>query len=316
LVATTSDVSQVVQASLQGSYWIVHATGSATLIPEGGQTPPAYQTTLAGVKAIAPVGTKGAVILMQNGTVWTEGEGTYGQLGDGTQGAGRFASTPVQVSGLTNITQIAGGTFSAYALRSDGTVWAWGAESVGALGNGVNTVSETSPTPVQVPGLTGVTAIAADTGTTVYAIKSDGTLWVWGCGALGGHADGTTDEVPDLAPTPVPGVSGISQIQTTLWGTVFAFNQAGEAWAWGNDNQNLTGTGIPGVAWGDTTLTTSPQHIPGVSGAVAGGGDMILRSDGRVYVWSMARAPELAAAPTDGSTLDGAYLFADTPAPQ
>jgi alpha-tubulin suppressor-like RCC1 family protein len=243
---------------------------------------------------------------MQDGTVWTEGEGSYGQLGDGTQGTGRFASSPVQVSGLAHITQIAGGVFSAYGLRSDGTVWAWGAEDVGALGTGVNTASGTSPTPVQVPGLTGVTAIAADTGTTVYAVKGDGTVWVWGCGAQGGHGDGTTDEVGDLVPTLVPGLSAISQVQTTLMGTVFAFNRSGEAWAWGNDAENLTGTGIPGAVSGGTTVTTSPQQITGVSNAVAGGGDMILRSDGRVYVWNATHGPELAVTPTNGTALDGA----------
>jgi hypothetical protein len=69
LVATTSDVSQVSQASLQGSYWIVHASGSAILTAEPGQPLPSHETTLTGVKAIAPVGNNGAVILMQDGTV-------------------------------------------------------------------------------------------------------------------------------------------------------------------------------------------------------------------------------------------------------
>jgi alpha-tubulin suppressor-like RCC1 family protein len=96
------------------------------------------------------------------------------------------------VSGLTGVTAIAGGDLAGYALRSDGTVWAWGYNGYGELGNG--TLTESS-VPVQVSGLTGVTAITGgdEDG---YALRSDGTLWAWGWNGGGELGDGTTTDNP------------------------------------------------------------------------------------------------------------------------
>ena len=74
------------------------------------------------------------------------------------------------------IEQIAGGGSHSLALKSDGTVWAWGQNERGQLGDG--TTSNRS-TPVQVSNLTGVIAIAAGDSQSL-ALKSDGTVWAWG----------------------------------------------------------------------------------------------------------------------------------------
>jgi hypothetical protein len=71
------------------------------------------------------------------------------------------------------------------ALRSDGTVWAWGINANGELGNNS---TENSSVPVQVPGLTGATAIADG-----YAVKADGSVWAWGYGPFGQLGNGTYD---------------------------------------------------------------------------------------------------------------------------
>jgi hypothetical protein len=81
----------------------------------------------------------------------------YGELRIGATGSN--TATPVQVSGLTGVTAVAGGYYNGYAVRGDGTVWAWGSNRDGQLGNGTTTDSST---PVQVSGLTGVTAVAGD----------------------------------------------------------------------------------------------------------------------------------------------------------
>ena len=89
-------------------------------------------------------------------TVYGWGSSRDGELGDGTTTDDKLL--PVRVRGLTGVTAIAGGRFSGYALRSNGTVYAWGYNSDGQLGDGTTT---TRSTPVRVRGLTGVTAIAA-----------------------------------------------------------------------------------------------------------------------------------------------------------
>lgn len=81
-----------------------------------------------------------SVALKSDGTVWTWGAGERGQLGDGQRVMGHYVSAPVQVQNLSNITYIVAGSSHTFALRDDGTVWAWG--SAGRIVN--------SATPIQI----------------------------------------------------------------------------------------------------------------------------------------------------------------------
>ena len=82
-----------------------------------------------------------------------------------------------QVQGLGSVVAIAAGNDHSLALKSDGTVWAWGNNWYGQLG--VGSTTSTSTTPVQVQGLSSVVAIAAG-GYHNVVVKSDGTVWQWG----------------------------------------------------------------------------------------------------------------------------------------
>ena len=110
---------------------------------------------LAGVIAIA-AGAAHCLALKDDGTVWAWGANRSGQLGDGTTTWGR--PTPVQVRGLTRVVAIAAGSTHGLALKTDGTLWAWGENYAGQLGNGTTTQQLT---PVQVTGIAGIIAIAA-----------------------------------------------------------------------------------------------------------------------------------------------------------
>ena len=85
----------------------------------------------------------------------------------------------MQVQNLSGVIAIAGGGWYSLALKNDGTVWAWGRNQFGQLGDGTNINRNT---PVQVQNLSGVIAIAASSaaGEHSLALKSDGTLWAWG----------------------------------------------------------------------------------------------------------------------------------------
>jgi len=80
------------------------------------------------------------------------------------------------VSGLTGVTALAAGGFHSLAMRGDGTVWAWGSNVYGQLGDGT---TPQRTTPVQVPGVMGVTVLAAGEFYSL-ALRGDGTVLTWG----------------------------------------------------------------------------------------------------------------------------------------
>src|SRR5574340_374357 len=119
------------------------------------------------------------------GIPWAWGDNDAGALGITTTGncnGNPCSTTPEQISNLTNIVTLSGGNSDTLALKSDGTVWSWGYNQFGEIGNG--TASLSIPNPVQVTGLANVTAIAAGFEHSL-AVKTDGTVWAWGDDAGG-----------------------------------------------------------------------------------------------------------------------------------
>ncbi|HOI55654.1 MAG TPA: dockerin type I domain-containing protein [Phycisphaerae bacterium] len=152
--------------------------------PVVGQGGSGYLST---VQAIAS-GYTHMVALKQDGTVWTWGSNQYGQLGNGSSAG--YSLTPVQVTTLANVKAIAAGWDHCVAVKTDGTVWAWGRNDNGQLGN--NSITS-SNVPVQVSGLSGVDAVGAGAYHSL-AVKNDDTVWAWGANGSGQLGDGTTTE--------------------------------------------------------------------------------------------------------------------------
>jgi len=171
--------------------------------------------------------------LKSDGTVWAWGYNGSGQLGDGST-TDRY--TPVEVSGLSGVMDIAAGDSHSLALKSDGTVWAWGYNGSGQLGDGSTTDRYT---PVEVSGLSGVMDIAAGDSHSL-ALKSDGTVWAWGQNEYGQLGDGTTTQ--RTTPIQASDLSGVVVIAAGS-GHSLAMQLDGTVWAWGINVYGERGNG-------------------------------------------------------------------------
>ena len=160
---------------------------------------------MSGVVAIEG-GPNHSLALDSHGVVWGWGFNGDGELG--YAGCISPCSTPTRVTGLSNVLAIAAADWHSLALRSDGTVWAWGSNASGQLG--YTGCFFPCPTPTQVPGLSNVVAISAG-GTHSLALRSDGTVWAWGKNSYGelGYT-GCTSPCP--TPTQVSGLPGVVAI--------------------------------------------------------------------------------------------------------
>jgi alpha-tubulin suppressor-like RCC1 family protein len=190
------------------------------------------------------------------------GDNFFGELGNG---AGFGSALPGGVSGLgKGVSQVAAGRTFALALKSDGTVWAWGDNENGQLGDDTGF---SSGVPVQVTGLSGVTQVAAGD-STGYALRSDGTVWAWGLNTLGQLGNGTV--VRSFKPVRVSGLFGITQIAAGNY-FALALRSDGTVRAWGDGQDGELGNGSMGQA--DFSKVAVP--VSGLSRVtmIAAGGD-------------------------------------------
>jgi alpha-tubulin suppressor-like RCC1 family protein len=146
---------------------------------------PVQVSGLSGVVAIATSGLH-SLALKADGTVWAWGDNNGGQLGDGTWANRR--STAAAVPSLTGVTAIAAGRGRTYVLKTDGTVWAFGDNSFGWLGDGSSAPRQA--VPVQL-ALVNIVSIAAGDNHGL-AIDQDGVVWAWGDNYYGQLGNGTT----------------------------------------------------------------------------------------------------------------------------
>ncbi len=166
--------------------------GDGTWLP---RFSPVRVSGLTDVIAIA-AGHSHSLAVRGDGTAWAWGANSAGQLGDGT---GNQSRVPVQVGGstmLTGVTAVAAGNLHSLARLGDGTVWAWGANHSGQLGDGTST--EWRLAPVQVSGLTGIRAVSAGYSHSLAVRRSTpfspGSLWAWGRNGERQLGDGTNEK--------------------------------------------------------------------------------------------------------------------------
>ena len=216
-----------------------------------------------------------------DGTLWCWGLGGYGQIGNSSI---LDRNSPVQpTGGGTNWAQGAMGTFHSAAIKTDGTLWTWGYNDYGQLGQNTLTTASTS-SPAQVAG-GGTTWRKVGCGWQwTAAIKTDNSIWTWGRNWGGFHGNGTTTDRSS---------PGTMVINWTDWRDLYvgaegcaAIKTDGTLWTWGrgdtigdgtvNGKSSPVTTAGGGTNWRSVSTSAVALHV----GAV--------KTDGTLWMWGAA----------------------------
>jgi len=197
-----------------------------------------------------------SLALASDGTVYAWGQNTYGQLGNNTM---INANAPVSVQTIGTpmagkiIIQLAAGNSQSVALASDGTIYAWGWNMYGQLGNGT-TVDTRIPVAVKVTGtpMAGkVIAQVAASNAHTLAVASDGTVYDWGWNQYGqlGNNTTTNSSVPVAVQTTGTPMVGkvISQVTSGGSANSLALASDGTMYTWGWSQHGQLGNGTIGT---------------------------------------------------------------------
>lgn len=217
--------------------------------------------------------------LKKDGTLWAWGNNFSGSLGTGTT---NNSAVPVQVGSSTNWVKVWAEGIQSAGLQSDGSLWWWGYQLLKF------STASTAPNFIRQP-----TRLSPDTNWVdvamgffkAFAIKSDGTLWAWGC-----DVDVFTG-MPDSASNSVPHQVGTNHEWRACaflgHGCVLLTKQDGSLWAL-DDAQDQAGKRMHNPAWKMQTVTPTPIKLPAPVVAFAGsygGTGVALLSNGEVWTW-------------------------------
>jgi alpha-tubulin suppressor-like RCC1 family protein len=230
--------------------------------------------------------------LKSNGTLWAWGYNYYGQVGNGT--SLNAWDEPILIGSDDDWVSVEAGYRHTVALKSDGSLWAWGNNEYGQLGDGDNPFTDTT-----IPNYMGADddwiAIAAYFYQT-FGLKSDGTLSSWGYNNSGQLGDGTTTD--KNTPTIITDIGSHWKTSAAGGHHTVAVKSDGTLWAWGYNNEGEIGDGTT------TDRSTPVQEATGATDWVtvtAGDYHTVgVKSDGTLWAWGSNGSGQLG----DGTTTD------------
>jgi alpha-tubulin suppressor-like RCC1 family protein len=256
----------------------------------GPTTQPVIVSTLGQVQSVAlgfgGASPYGCAIKASDGSVWC-----WGSLLAGNNGT----YSPRQVSGIAGVRQISAGFLHACAVLPDSTLWCWGTNGDGELGDG-STVSRSTAAPATLLGST-VASVACGNGFTC-AVRTDGTLWCWGYNFYGELGDGTTQSRPN----PMQVTLGSSAAAVDAGSDhVCARLTDGTIRCWGHNYGGALGNGYTT----DSAVPVAPLTPAGAFLQVSAGNGYTcaVRTDGSLWCWGYNGLGQLGDGTTSNSTV-------------
>ena len=244
------------------------------------------------------IGATHTAALKTDGTVWTWGSNSYGQLGTGDN---INKTMPVKVMDIENAIDISVGSYNTVVVKDDGTVWSFGYNGYGQLGDGT---SSSRNTPVQVIKQDGkplekIVKISAGTNKTI-ALDENGHVWVWGNTYKSTATKlSTVNNAIDISPSYVVTQTGkvytlegekleIDNILRVSEGTNHALflTKEGTGYSIGANSNGQLGDGTTASKNSPTVIKTEKSNLTDIKELKAGAGSsMAIMKNGDTYTW-------------------------------
>lgn len=238
----------------------------------------------AGVEA----GSGHAGLIDANGSLWMWGNNNNGQLGNGST---EDSIVPIKV--MDNVVLVSCGGKHTAAIKTDGSLWMWGGNYDGQLGNGS---TENSTVPIKVLDNVVSVSCGGSSASSSYtaAIKTDGSLWMWGDNSWGQLGKGAHGD----SMVPIKIMDDVAVVSCGSWGHTAAVKTDGSLWMWGDNRCGELGNGYvgneevdSGYRNGNEPLTYPIQDIPvkvmdNVASVSCGNKHTAaIKNDGSLWTW-------------------------------
>jgi alpha-tubulin suppressor-like RCC1 family protein len=269
----SNDGSTMAAIKTDGTLWMWGSAATGALGNNSATNQSSPVQTISGGNNWKSVSGGGAAI-KTDGTLWLWGNTQVGRIGDNTQ---INRSSPVQtISGGTNWKSVSAGAEHTAAIKNDGTLWLWGQTQNGRLGN--NSITTPRSSPVQtISGGTNWKSVTAGSAHTA-AIKTDGTLWLWGYGGSGALGNNSTISHS----SPVQTISGGTNWKSA--GLTYAIKTDGTLWLWGYGGSGALGNN-------STANQSSPvQTVSGGTNWRSAACRAAIKTDGTLWLWGCQTA--------------------------